>query len=100
MEPNRQFADVVFNKVKGILTTDTGTNGKRIMAYYAFNIYNDIAGAERFVSEGYAAFSNWPNALATEKELEKELLDRLSSRITQAKSSPQPFFNSSDNRIM
>lgn len=99
MEPNRQFADVVFNKVKGVLMTDTDTNGKRVMAYYAFDIYNDIAGAERFVSEGYAAFSKWANALATEKELEKKLLDRLSSRIAQAKTAPQPYIVS-DNRIM
>ena len=100
VEPNRQFADVVFNKVNGVLMTDTGTNGKRVMAYYAFDIYNVFAGAERFVSEGYAAFSNWPNALATEKELEKKLLDKLSSRITQAKTAPQPYYHVSDNRIM
>lgn len=68
-----------------------------LLSIYAHS--NDIAGAERFVSEGYAAFSNWPNALATEKELEKKLLDRLSSRIAQAKTAPQPYIVS-DNRIM
>ena len=99
-EPNRQFADMLFNRIKGTITNDTDPNGKRVMAYYAFNIYNDIAGAERFLSEGYAALDKRTGTFTSEEELEKELLDRLSSRIAQAKTAPQPFFNSRDNRIM
>jgi len=100
VEPNREFADMIFNKMEKTITADTDPNGRRVMAYYAFGIYNDIAGAERFLSEGYAALSEWTGTLASSAELEKELLDRLSSRIAQAKTASQPFFNSRDNRIM
>lgn len=68
-----------------------------LLSIYAHS--NDIAGAERFLSEGYAALSEWTGTLASSAELEKKLLDRLSSRIAQAKTAPQPYIVS-DNRIM
>ncbi|WP_028519221.1 hypothetical protein [Ruminococcus flavefaciens] len=101
IEPNRQFADMLFNRIKGTIINDTDPNGKRVMAYYAFNIYNDIAGAERFLSEAYAALGKWTGILASEAELEKKLLDILSDRIAQAKAAPQPQpAMNYDNRIM
>lgn len=100
VEPNRQMADIVFNKIKGVITTDTDSNAKRMMAYYAFNIYRDVAGAERFVSEGYAALGRMTGITASTGRLERKMLDRISSRIALEKANPNTQFPISDNRIM
>jgi hypothetical protein len=99
-EPNRQMADIIFNRIKGVITTDTDSNAKRMMAYYAFNIYRDVAGAERFVSEGYAALGKMTGINASTGRLEKKMLDRISSRIALEKANPNTQFPISDNRIM
>ena len=100
VEPNTQLADSIYNKIKGVITTDTDANAKRLMAYYAFNIYHDVAGAERFVTEGYAALGRMTGILSSEGELEKKLLDRINARITQEKAYPNTQFPDSENRIM
>ena len=71
-----------------------------MMAYYAFNIYRDVAGAERFVSEGYAALGRMTGITASTGRLERKMLDRISSRIALEKANPNTQFPISDNRIM
>ncbi|MBR6967613.1 MAG: hypothetical protein IKH78_03680 [Ruminococcus sp.] len=84
IEPNEGFANMILEKLDDLIRKDTDPNGKRILAYYTFNITRNIDLAEKLVNDAYGAIDG-ARMLDTEKDLERKLLGILGERIRRAR---------------
>ena len=80
IEPNAPLTDMLLKRLGDVINSDKDANAKRVLAYYFFNIRRDFISAQKLVDEGFKAL-NSNSGLATEQELERQLLSELNERL-------------------
>ncbi len=80
IEPNIPLTDMLLKRLGDVIKSDRDANAKRVLAYYFFNIRRDFISAQQMVDAGLQAL-NSNSGLATERELERQLLNELNERL-------------------
>lgn len=80
IEPNVPLTDMLLKRLGDVIKSDKDANAKRVLAYYFFNIRRDFISAQQMVDAGLLAL-NSNSGLATERELERQLLNELNERL-------------------
>ncbi|MBR5682851.1 MAG: hypothetical protein IKW96_06185 [Ruminococcus sp.] len=80
IEPNISLTDMLLKRLGDVIKSDKDANAKRVLAYYFFNIRRDFISAQQMVDAGFKALDS-NSGLATERELERQLLNDLNERL-------------------
>jgi hypothetical protein len=80
IEPNAPLTDLLLKRLGDVINSDSDANAKRVLAYYFYNIRRDFTSAQKMVDEGFKALDS-DSGLATERELERQLLSDLNERL-------------------
>ena len=67
-----QLAKLFLDKCISTISADKDSNGKRVLAYYAFGIERDFAKARKYLNDAFEAINRF--SCGAERDLEKKLL--------------------------
>ncbi|MBR1798238.1 MAG: hypothetical protein IJ757_09570 [Clostridiales bacterium] len=79
---NPEKAKAIYNQIKPVIEKDKDANAYRILGYYALNILKDKEKAGSYVSLARGTVESF--SMGSERDLEKELIDRLQAAVAGA----------------